>query len=166
MRRFRAILGAALLGLASPVLAQGTQIAFGGPDFDRSAPVEVTADALSVDQSDGSAEFNGNVIVGQGALRLSAGSLRIEYATNTETNRTDVSRIIASGGVTVVTGAEAAEAAEAIYTLADARIVMEGEVIVTQGPNALSGDRLIVNLDTGAGQMEGRVRTVIRTNAE
>lgn len=166
MIKLRTLVFVIFSALTGPVLAQGTQIAFGSADFDRSAPVEVTADALSVDQADGSAEFNGNVIVGQGTLRLSAGSLRIEYATDADNNRTDVSRIVAKGGVTLVTGAEAAEAQEAIYTLTDARIVMEGEVIVTQGPNALSGDRLIVNLDTGAGQMEGRVRTVIRTTSQ
>ena len=40
---------------------------------------------------------------------------------------------------------------------------MTGDVILTQGPNALSGERLIVDLTSGTGRMEGRVRTIFQT---
>lgn len=166
MVRFFGLVCALALGVAAQAAAQGAQVAFGATDYDRNAPVEVTADTLAVDQANGSAVFEGNVLVGQGELRLSAEELRIEYANVEGSSRTEVSRIIASGGVTLVSGEEAAEAQEAIYTLADSRIVMTGDVVVTQGPNALSGDRLVVDLETGAGRVEGSVRTIIRTTAE
>lgn len=155
-----------LLLAAPSAVAQGAQVAFGGADYDSSLPVEVTADTLQVDQADGSAVFEGNVLVGQGELRLTADKLRIEYTSATDGGQTEVSRILATGGVTLVSGKEAAEAQEAVYTLAASTIVMSGDVILTQGLNALSGDRLVVNLDTGDGTMEGRVRTVIRTTNE
>ena len=148
--------------LSVSVSAQGAQVAFGNTDHDASLPVEVTADALSVDQTDGSAVFEGNVLVGQGDMRLSARKLRIEYAAATETDQGGVSRILASGGVTLVSGPEAAEAEEAVYTLATGEVVMTGSVLLTQGFNALSGEKLVVDLDTGTGLMLGRVRTVIR----
>ncbi len=166
MVRFSALVFALALGAATNAAAQGAQVAFGASNYDRTAPVEVTADALSVNQSDGSAVFEGNVLVGQGELRLSAEALTIEYVSEEGSSRTEVSRIVATGGVTLVSGEEAAEAQEAVYTLADSRIVMSGDVVVTQGPNALSGDRLVVDLVTGAGRVEGQVRTVIRTTAE
>ena len=58
----------ALTLLAAPALAQN--VAFGGMTADTSAPVEVAADNLAVDQADGSAVFTGNVVIGQGEMRL------------------------------------------------------------------------------------------------
>ena len=53
-------------------LAQDAAISFGGLKQDTSLPVEVKADSLAVNQADGSATFTGNVLVGQGEMRLSA----------------------------------------------------------------------------------------------
>jgi lipopolysaccharide export system protein LptA len=36
-------------------------------------------------------------------------------------------------------------------------LVMSGNVLVTQGPTALSADRLIYDLQSGDGRMEGNV---------
>lgn len=52
--------------------AQGTDITFGGLKQDTSLPVEVTADSLQVDQANGAATFDGNVLIAQGDMRLSA----------------------------------------------------------------------------------------------
>ena len=63
------LLTAALI--ASPALSQ-TNINLGGISTDPSAPVEVAADSLSVDQDTGTAIFDGNVVIGQGELRIAA----------------------------------------------------------------------------------------------
>ncbi|WP_237072478.1 LptA/OstA family protein [Pseudaestuariivita rosea] len=142
---------------AWPALAQ--QVAFGGMQQDPSAPVEVSAEQLSVNQSDGSAVFTGNVIVGQGEMRLSAATVRVIYAE--EGNA--IERMQARGGVTLVNGTEAAEAAEADYSIDSGVIVMRGNVLVTQGQSAISADQMTVDLKTGLAQMEGRVRTILQT---
>ena len=54
------------------VQAQGTDLKFGGLKGDPTQPVEVKADSLAVDQTNGAAQFAGNVIVTQGAMKLSA----------------------------------------------------------------------------------------------
>lgn len=77
MNRFFAALIA--LVFAVPATAQ-TNINLGGIAADPSAPVEVTADNLNVDQDTGSAVFSGNVVIGQGDLRLSAPSVQVTYA--------------------------------------------------------------------------------------
>ena len=60
---------AAIVGvLAMPVSAQ-TNVDLGGLTVDTSAPIEVTADTLAIDQDTGRAIFDGNVVIGQGALR-------------------------------------------------------------------------------------------------
>lgn len=144
---------------ASFALAQGANIALGTGGFSAKLPVEVTADEFTVDQSSGKAVFNGNVLVVQGEVRLSAGQVTIEYSQE-EGAANGISRLLASGGVTFVTASDAAEAQDAVYSVADGVVTMSGDVILTQGQNAISGDRLIVNLTDGNGRMEGRVRTV------
>jgi len=37
---------------------------------------------------------------------------------------------------------------------------MQGDVLLTQGSNALSGDRLAIDLSANTARMEGRVRTL------
>lgn len=148
---------AALAGAASA--QQGTGVAFGGIRADTALPVEVTADQLSVNQEDGSATFSGNVVVGQGEMRLSAAEVRVEYAPE---GRNRIERLHASGGVTLVSGAEAAEAQSAVYTIDSGEVVLSGEVLLTQGANTLAGQKLTVNLRTGTGIMEGRVRSVLQ----
>lgn len=160
MRRFFYTL---VLAATLPVFAHAqAQIAFGGLKHDSSLPVEITADALSVDQADGSATFTGNVLIGQGEMRLAAGKVRVEYASGPDATG-EISRLHATNGVTLVNGAEAAEAREAVYTIKSGTVVMSGGVILTQGQNALSSDTLTVNLTTGTGQMDGRVKTIIQT---
>ena len=151
--------------LAAPVFAQGAQIAFGGLKHDSSLPIEITAEQLTVDQADGSATFLGEVLIGQGEMRLSAAKVRVEYVTG-EGSTGQISKLHATGGVTLVNGAEAAEAAEAVYTVTSGVVVMTGSVILTQGQNALSGDRLTVNLAAGTGQMDGRVKTILQPGGQ
>lgn len=139
-------------------LAQSASIALGTGGFDASLPVEVTADEFRVDQSSGEAIFDGNVLIVQGNLRLSAETVTIEYAAEDANNA--IARLLATGGVTFVTASDAAEATEAVYSVVQGTVTLNGDVLLTQGRNAIAGDRLVVDLGTGNGRMEGRVRTV------
>jgi lipopolysaccharide export system protein LptA len=155
MTKFTAFVVAMLL--AAPAFAQ-TNINLGGIRADSSAPVEVAADSLTVDQDTGTAVFSGNVVIGQGDLRLSAGSVRVIYDEATG----DITKLNASGGVTFVTATEAAEAQTAVYDLTSGTIVLTGDVLLTQGASALSANQMTVNVNTGTAQMSGRVRTVFQ----
>jgi lipopolysaccharide export system protein LptA len=162
-------LGAPLLALSLLVLssvpdpaAAQAQVAFSGLQLDSNLPVEVSADQLAVSQGDGTATFTGNVEVAQGEMRMTAGEVRVDYAEGGD----DIEKMVATGGVTFVNGQEAAEAREAIYTLTAGEVVLTGDVILTQGPNAISGERLVVDLNTGTGRMEGRVRTILQTGSQ
>lgn len=147
----------ALILAAGPALAQN--VAFGGLRADVSAPVEVASDHLSVNQSDGSAEFTGNVVIGQGEMRLSADSVTVVYAAGGQTR---IRSLQASGNVTLVSGPDAAEAAAALYEVETGRVTLTGDVVLTQGGNVLTGDRMTVDLDTGTAQVDGRVRSVLQ----
>lgn len=148
---------------ASMVVGQGASIAMGSPDFDTGQPVEVSADTLSVDQSNGQAVFAGNVLVVQGEVRMSAGRILVVYGSDASGTASGIDRLEADGGVTFVTATDAAEAREAVYSVSGGTVTLSGDVLLTQGQNAISGDRLVIDLASGTGQMEGRVRTVFGT---
>lgn len=158
VRNLRMLFLALGLGLPVAVSGQGAVIDLGGINADPNAPVEVTADSLTVDQDSRQAVFAGNVIIGQGDMRISAG--RVEVIYSDETGR--ISHLVASGGVTFVTATEAAEAAAADYDIDAGLLILTGNVLLTQGGAALSADRMVVNLTQGTAEMTGRVRTIIQ----
>jgi lipopolysaccharide export system protein LptA len=147
-----------LIFSAMSVAAQGANVAFGTIRQDTGLPVEVTADNLSVDQATGTAIFTGNVLIGQGEMRLSASSVLVVYRANGE----GIERLEATGGVTLVSGPDAAESERADYDIDTGTIVMTGNVLLAQGRNALSSDKMSVKLSDGTAQMSGRVRTVLQ----
>ncbi|MGX9356216.1 LptA/OstA family protein [Roseobacteraceae bacterium S113] len=149
-----------LISLPLASMAQEATVGFGTVSADPNAPVEVTAQTLDVSQEDGAAVFSGNVVVGQGEMRLSAPKVRVIYDDATG----DVSRMEATGGVTLVSGAEAAESARADYNVGSGIIVMTGNVLLTQGRNAITSDRMDVDLNDNTAKMTGRVKTVIYQN--
>lgn len=159
----RSFLLLAALGLL-PVagLAQGASVAFGGLKQDTTLPVQVTADQLDVSQTDGKAVFIGNVTVVQGEMTLTAGRVEVEY----NADRSAIARLFASEDVTIVSATDAAESREAVYTIDDGQVVMTGDVLLTQGASVLSGQKLVINLQTGLGTMQGRVQTVFQPAAK
>ncbi len=155
----RRLLFIAALALPVPVFAQGPNLAFGDNASNADAPVEVEADNLSVNQNDGTAEFTGNVLIQQGTMKLSAPRVLVTYSED----QSRVQRVEATGGVTIVSGPDAAEAQRADYDLDRREIVMIGDVVIVQGANTLTSDRMQIDLAAGTAQMQGRVRTLLKS---
>lgn len=151
---------ACLLCLSTPVssLAQGAQVAFGSTQQDSNLPVEVTAETLDVNQNDNSAVFTGNVVIGQGEMRLSAPRVLVVY----KADQSGIQRLEASGGVTIVSGQDAAEGREADYDIDSGMIELRGNVLLVQGPQALTSDKMAVDTRAGTARMTGRVKTVLQ----
>lgn len=147
-----------LLALALPASGQGTNVAFGTLEQDTSLPVEVTAEQLAVDQKTGIATFTGNVVIGQGEMRLSAAKVQVVYRESDN----GIARLEATGGVTLVSGKDAAESERADYDIDDGTIVMSGNVLLTQGRNAISAERMRVHLTDGTAEMSGGVKTILQ----
>ncbi|MFM7333934.1 MAG: LptA/OstA family protein [Tabrizicola sp.] len=146
------------IALVATVAQAQQKIAFGELTQDTSLPVQVTADQLAVNNADGTAVFSGNVLVVQGEMKLAAGEVLVRYGTE----QNDIESLIASGGVTVTNLGDAAEAKEAVYTIDSGVIVLSGDVLLTQGPSAMAGQKLTINLKDGTGVMEGRVTTTFQ----
>ncbi len=143
--------------------AQGAAISLGAPQADPDAPLEVTADGLSVDRETGNAIFTGNVRAVQGMMTLNADEVEVLYdEEDTGADDDGIREIIATGNVVLVNGPDVAESRRAVFRPREDRVVMTGDVLLTQGRTIVSGDRLVVNLATGQGNVEGRVKTVLR----
>ncbi len=157
-------LTAFFLLFCSPVasLAQGSQVAFGNTQQDSSLPVEVTAETLDVNQNDNTAIFTGNVIIGQGEMRLSAPRVLVVY----KDDQSGIKRLEARGGVTIVSGQDAAEGREADYDVDNGMIELRGDVLLVQGPQALTSDKMVVDTRAGTARMTGQVKTVLQPEGE
>ncbi len=143
--------------VATASVAQ-TNVNLGGITVDETAAVEVVADNLAVDQASGTAIFSGNVVIVQGEMKVAAANVEVFYTEATG----DISRLVATGGVTFVTATEAAESRDAVYDLAGGTLTLTGDVLVTQGASAISAEKMVVNTGDGSAVMEGRVRTVLQ----
>ncbi|MEQ6249451.1 lipopolysaccharide transport periplasmic protein LptA [Sulfitobacter sp. HNIBRBA3233] len=156
------MIAAAAALLSTAALAQGTSVAFGTIAQDTSLPVEVSSDELSVDQDTGTAVFSGNVVIGQGEMRLSAARVMVVY----RAEQSGIARLEATGGVTLVSGNDAAEAQRADYSIDTGTIVMTGNVLLAQGQSALSADEMTIRLEDGTARMRGNVRTRLQTGGD
>ncbi|MFQ5567068.1 MAG: lipopolysaccharide transport periplasmic protein LptA [Paracoccaceae bacterium] len=154
----------AAMAALGPAAAQD-QGPFGGLKHDTSAPIEVVSDALEVRQAENLAIFTGEVVAAQGTLRVTADKLAVTYASVDENADTGaIQHMRADGNVFVSNGAETAQGAWAEYDVAKGMMHMGGNVVLTQGDNAISGDSLVIDLNTGVGRVEsaggGRVKSV------
>lgn len=153
----------AVLVVAGPAMAQTTEVSLGGIRTDPNAPVEITADRLDADQAAGTAIFTGNVVVIQGPMTLAAPRVEVIYE---QDGSGTMDSVLASGGVTMTSGTDMAESDDADYAVESGIMVLTGNVLLTQGPTTMAGERLTANLDDGTGVMEGRVAVVIPGRAE
>lgn len=160
-----AILAASLLLSGQVALAQTANITFGQTAHDDTKPVEIVSDSLSLDQTTGAAVFDGNVLVVQDSLRMSADRIEVRYILENGVTTGEIDTMTASGNVLLVNGDESAKGANAVYTVAQDIIVMTGDVLLNQGRSALSGQKLVLNLANSTGVMEGRVRTILQQKA-
>jgi lipopolysaccharide export system protein LptA len=92
---------------------------------------------------------------------LSAQKVEVVYRATVE----GIASLTATGSVTLVSGADAAEAERAEYDIDSGTIVMTGNVLLTQGPSALTAQKMTVNLKDGTARMSGRVKTILQTGS-
>ena len=136
-----------LLLLAGPALAQGRH--------NTAAPIDFGADHIELQDKANRAVLSGNVSVRQAEMNLSATRITVAYTGQVVGGSPQVSRLDASGGVTVRRPDQTARSSYAIYDLNRRIITMLGAVSLTQGANTVNGGRLTINLDTGRAVIDG-----------
>ena len=133
--------------LAAPLAAQTAH--------NSNAPIDFGADNIELQDKANRAVLAGHVSVKQAEMTLAAARMTVTYTGQVVGGNPQVSRLDASGGVTVRRPDQTAKSQYAIYDLNRRVITMLGAVTLTQGGNTVNGGRLTINLDTGRAVIDG-----------
>ena len=151
MRRLPLRLVASLaLPVAAAAVAQEPVSALKGHNSD--APIDLTADRLEVQERADRAMFSGNVKVRQDELTLDTSRLTVAYSSS---GGVQIKRLDASGGVTVRSPSETARGTFGIYDLDRKLITLVGDVVLQREGSSISGQRLVIDLDSGRAIIDG-----------
>ncbi len=144
------------LSLASSLVLLAASPASAQTRHDTNAPIDFGADQIELQDRANRAVLSGNVSVKQAEMTLNAQRMTVAYTGEVVGGNPQVSRLDASGGVTVRRPAQTARSQYAIYDLNRRLITMVGNVQLTQGgSNTVNGGRLTINLDTGRATIDG-----------
>jgi len=144
---------------AGGALAQSTQTQMPGLQLSGNEPIQIESDKLEVQQNENKAIFSGNVAVVQGKSLLKAGKLTVFYAkgsNTTTTGSTNIDRLDAEDTVYVKSDTQVATGDKGTFDMKNEVLVLTGKkVVLTDGPNALMGCKLTVQMKSGEAQFEG-----------
>jgi len=169
-----------LLLTAAPCLAQSV------PNKDRSSafgtlgsnkePIKIDADRLDVFDRESRAIFAGNVVAVQGDSTMKCTTLTVYYEQNRNTagagpaapagggQGESIKRIECKGPVTIVSKTQVATGDNATFDRVANRVLLTGNVALSDGPNVTRGERIVYDLNTGVANVEtapgGRVRAL------
>jgi len=144
-------------------------------------PIQIDADRLEVFSKEQRAVYSGNVIAVQGETTIKSATMIVFYdrqsnpagqpaaqpAAAEGEGGTSLRRVEAKGGVTVISKDQIATGNEGVFDRASNKIVLTGNVALSQGENVTKGEKLIYDTETGVAVVEsgasaqgGRVRGV------
>src|SRR5882757_4378873 len=175
---------------STPATESGTSVpnALQGFQQNRGQPVKIEAARLEVRDKDKVATFSGNVKVVQGDTTMHCKVLVVFYEKKDEAQgaptgsqpgapmpaaapgpagSSQINRLEAKGNVVVTQKDQTATGDTGLFDMKSNTVTMTGNVLVSQGPNVLRGERLVVDLTTGvsrvdAGASNGPVRMLIQ----
>ncbi|MFG1373418.1 LptA/OstA family protein [Xanthobacter oligotrophicus] len=179
-----AVSSAVFLAIAAPsaACAQTSNVpnALQGFAKNRDQPVRINADSLEVRDKDKVAVFSGNVLVTQGDTTLRSKDLMVYYegsvapqaggqpageqATGVDpSQKGQIRKLEAVGGVVVKTKEQTATGDSGVFEMKTNTVTLVGKpVVLTQGPNVIRGQKLVVDLVSGVSKFEGgRVESLI-----
>ncbi|MBU6396233.1 MAG: OstA family protein [Sphingomonadales bacterium] len=117
------------------------------------APVNYAADRIELQDKQNRVVLSGNVDIVQADLTMRAARTTVAY---TDVGSLMIQRIDASGGVVVTRGNERASGDVAVYDFDRKIITMAGNVALRRGSDTLNGGRLVIDLNTGISNIDGR----------
>ncbi len=162
---------AALAVSGAPLPAQvskGPPNALQGFSQNKDQPVHIEAATLEVRDKEKQATFSGNVRVTQGDTGLRCKSLVVFYdqggengaggsmkaATPGPGGQQKIKKLEARGSVVVTQKEQTATGDLGLFDMRTNTVTLSGNVVMTQGPNVLRGERLVVDLTSGVSRVE------------
>jgi lipopolysaccharide export system protein LptA len=174
-----------LIGAPAHVHAQAQpqkkQVASPGFGTASKEPIQIDADRLEVFSKEQRAIYSGNVIAVQGDTTIKSAQMIVFYDRQSSPSGqsaaqpaaaegeggTALRRVEAKGGVTVISKDQVATGNEGVFDRSSNKIVLTGNVALSQGENVTKGEKLIYDTETGIAIVEsgataagGRVRGV------
>ena len=143
------------VAFAAPAGAATTADLFAGFQSKSTDPVEVDATTLEVYEEGDQriSVFSGGVTVRRGETLMKAATIKL--FSNLDTKSADAfTRIEADGDIFVKSGEQTVTGASAVVDMKSNTITVSGGVVLSQGANVITGNRLVVNLITGRARVE------------
>jgi lipopolysaccharide export system protein LptA len=175
-----ALVVVALTGLAHAAATQpmgsGPPNALQGFSVNRDKPIRITSTSLEVRDKEKRATFIGNVLVAQGDTTMKSKTLDVFYDGDTEGTdgkapaqtgpgeQQQIRRLEAKGGVVVSQKDQTATGETGIFEMRANTVTLNGNVVITQGPQVIRGERLTVDLTSGVSHLEGGVQALFLPN--
>jgi lipopolysaccharide transport protein LptA len=133
-----------------------------------SAGLELESDTLALDPATHVAAATDHVRARTQGLDLSCDRAKAVYGEPGTDGKREIVRLELSGKVRAVRRRDGlvVEAAEAVWTHADDRLVLSGDAVARRGVDVLRGARMLVELDSDAVQVESPDVTLSRKSKE
>lgn len=143
------------LALALPLTFAASAPATAQTRHNSDAPIDFGAQHIELQDRANRVLLSGAVKITQAEMTLTAARMTLAYIGEISNGSPSVSRIDASGGVTIARPDQTARSQYAVYDLNRRVITMVGAVTLRQGTNNVSGGRLTIDLDTGRATIDG-----------
>ncbi|MGE0610713.1 MAG: LptA/OstA family protein [Hyphomicrobiales bacterium] len=165
---------AVALALAGPAGAQSLGSSFGGfSSGNNNQPIDIESDTLEVQDNKKIAIFRGNVKAVQGTMTMRSKELKVSYTSGPEDASTggakapaggglggggsQITRIRAEGKVVIDSANDQTATSDwADFDVVSQVVTLGGNVVLSQGGNIISGDKLIIDLKTGQSKLENQ----------
>jgi lipopolysaccharide export system protein LptA len=158
---------------AKPAVSEKAGV-LGGFGSGSKEPIKIDSDKLDVFDKEGRAVFSGSVVAVQGESTITCSIMTVFYDKTRSPGATKgsaaaqsdsaIKKLDCAGPVTVVSKDQVASGDNAVYDKTVNKIIMTGNVSLSQGPNVTRGERLVYDLDAGVATVEttpgGRVKAL------
>ena len=166
VRHFAIGLGATFFLCVAPEWAVGQASSlFTGFQSKSDEPVQIDAAQLEISEEGDQriSEFSGNVVVRRGDTVLTAKTMKIFSDLSDDRPKNQAFyRIEAGGNVEVRSGDQTATGRTVVVNMDKQTITMSGSVVLKQGANVITGDRLLIDLASGKARVEQAAGKPIR----
>jgi len=120
-------------------------------------PVSIQSESLTLDYKDNSVLFQGNVHATQADGQLSSNTLNVKYGKDFH----EIQEMIAEGNVRLSQGQRWCAGDHGVMNQAAHTVILTGNPICHDNKDQISGDKIVVHLDTGKSEVVGGVKAVI-----
>lgn len=140
-------------------------------------PIQIESDRLEVDEGNRKATFIGNVSVVQGPTLMKAGKMTVFYAAEggaqpatAPGGNPNIDRLEVDGTILLKSDKQTATGDRGTFDMKTEVLTLSGKrVVLSEGPNVLTGCKLTVQMRTGQAQFEGcggRVKTLLTPGSQ